>query len=323
MTRVLTFCLLLAVLFFQAACSSTTEGSQPTKSGEGPGTASTQPQPSGEKPVGPFVASAKDDEAAMRRLIYCENALDNLHAAEVHQEYRRAESIKNVLRTKVRVEKEAMVRDLEFRPSPRFRQTMAAALGFAEDPSVLPVLYGALTDEAFPVVLHSLLSLYRLAGASVPVDSAVVVPYLNHPRKEIRSNAALVLSRSLTPESPREHLLPLISAAQDTFEDTRVHAIAAMTRLKDQECVPHMIKALGDDVSLVRFRAAAGLGILEAKNATPYLVDALDREGETEEVKKVIALALKRIVGDTPEKGTWTYSRAWRQLLEPKGLLKR
>ena len=306
-------------LIFLGACSTASDTDKPRPAGpEGarPTTRSTEAMASNADHVDPA-----EVEAARRRLIYCERALDNLHEAEVHQEYERAESIKNVLRTKVRTDKDKLIADLEYGPSVRYRQTMAAALGFAGDPSVLPALYQALNDESYEVVLHALLSLARLAEASVPVDSATVIPYLDHPRPEIRSNAALVLSRSLNPQSPREYLLPLISAAQDSFAATRVHAVAAMTALRDPESVPHLAKALGDETALVRFRAALGLAILKSPSAVPELVAGLEREDEEADVLKMIGLALKAIAGDAPPKGQRTQAHAWRKLLRAKGLL--
>src|SRR5690606_31074180 len=115
----------------------------------------------------------------------------------------RKESMEDLLRTYTREHFDAIVSDLRH-GSVRYRRVMAGALGFSGAAAAVPPLIEALKDPYFEVVLHSLLSLYHLAGVPAPADSEApaividpeaIVPYLQHPNTSVRSNAALVLSR--------------------------------------------------------------------------------------------------------------------------------
>lgn len=262
--------------------------------------------------------TAEEIDNRTKRLQYLENALESWNAAAVSQEYARRDSLANVLKTYTSQNWPVLLEDMR-EGSPRFRQTMAAALGFSGRPEVVPALVDGLKDPYFEVVLHSLLGLSTLAQNKVSIGPDPILPYLDHEKAEIRSNAALVLSRILTPESPREYLLPLISAAEDKDDATRVHAIAAMGAMNSEDSVPHLVKALRDPIELVRIRAAIALGRTNSRPAVPYLIDLLSNEDEKESVKKAGVRALIGILGVRPEKAILE-AKTWRAIAESEGI---
>src|SRR4029079_7422190 len=183
--------------------------------------------------------------------------------------------------------------------SPRHRRTMAMALGFSERQDAVPLLAESLKDQYYEVVLHSLLALYQLTKLDptaarathgpkndIYVDPEVVVPYLRHPRPEVRSNAALVLSKILGKNPEKSLLLVVVAATEDVDPATRAHAVAALSTTGDREVFPYVVKALQDSVQLVRIRAALAIGRLGDPDGVPYLIGVLEDEGEKTDVKR-------------------------------------
>jgi HEAT repeat protein len=248
-------------------------------------------------------------------------AQDQWYAAMQRQEYAKQASLESLLRTYVGDHYDAIVSDLEH-GSPRHRRTMAMALGFSGRQDAVLVLAESLKDQYYEVVLHSLLGLYQLAkndplaakttqGPRTPiiVDPEIVVPYLRHPRPEVRSNAALVLSKTLGNNPQKSLLLVVVAATEDVDPATRAHAVAALGATADREVFPYLVKALHDSVQLVRIRAALALGRLNDPEAVSYLIGVLDDRNEHEDVRRAASKSLGEIMGttqiDSLDPGVW------------------
>jgi HEAT repeat protein len=269
-------------------------------------------------------------EARNERLMRLEWAQDQWYAAMQRQEYEKQASLESLLRTYVADHYDAIASDLQH-GSPRHRRTMAMALGFSARQDAVPLLADALKDQYYEVVLHSLLALYQLSKPesvsarmaakthqdptqqgprpAVVVDPEIVVPYLRHPRPEVRSNAALVLSKTLGNNPQKSLLLVVVAATEDVDPATRAHAVAALGTSNDREVFPYLVKSLHDQVQLVRIRAALALGRLNDPDAVPYLIGVLDDRNEHEDVRRAAAKSLGEIMGttdiDSLEPGVW------------------
>jgi hypothetical protein len=263
-----------------------------------PTDATPMPLPRGETP-----------EDRNERLMRLEWAQDQWWAATQRQGYEKQASLESLLRTYVSEHFDAIASDLQT-GSPRHRRTMAMALGFSGRQDAVPLLEESLKDQYYEVVLHALLALYQLTkldpvaikeGAQSPiyVDSEIVAPYLRHPRAEVRSNAALVLSKTLGRNPSKSLLLVVVAATEDVDPATRAHAVAALGTTGDREVFPYLVKALRDPVQLVRIRAALAIGRLNSPDGVPYLIAVLDDEGEKVDVKRAASKSLGEIMGTT------------------------
>ncbi len=76
----------------------------------------------------------------------------------------------------------------------------------------------------------------------------------------------------------------------------RLRAVLALPALVDRDALPHLLNALGDGDLAVRAAAARQLGHLDDGSAIPILTEALQSEGEAEEVREAIRGALAFLV---------------------------
>lgn len=243
---------------------------------------------------------AEDPRDQRGRLLRLEHACDQWYAAWLQQEFARMASLELLLRDATARDFEAVVSDLRT-GSPRHKRVMSAALGFSGRAEAVPALLAATEEQYYEIVLHALFSLYRLCdkrnpetatAAAAQIDPERMVAYLAHPRPEVRSNAALVLSRIVKPDSAKPVLLALIALADDAEPRVRVHAMAALAAARCVEAFPQMVKALGDSFELVRVRAALGLGSLGNAEAVPYLIEILAKPEEARVVRQAASRAL-------------------------------
>lgn len=265
-------------------------------------------------PAAAAVASVEDPEKRNERLLRLEFSGDQWWGATQRQEWAKVASLETLIGDYVISNYDAVLSDLKL-GSPRHRRAMAFALGFSRRTESVAPLAEALKDTYYEVVLHALLGLYELAkngetvamvgGKLVPsplvIDPEWVLPHLRHPREEVRSNAALLLSRIVGPTTPKSTLLVIVAATEDTDAATRVHALAALGATGDKEAYPYLVKALNDAVELVRIRAALALGRVGDKDAVPYLVAVLAASNEKVDVKRAAAKSLREITGETIE----------------------
>jgi len=290
--------LLVVTAIVLAGCSSR----EPGESGGGTARAET-------RPAEPELPPAEDPNESTKRLLTLERAVEQWYVAYQSQEYDRCDQLELLLNDYTSDHFDEIVSDLRF-GSPRRRAVMAAALGFSARQEAVPPLLEALRDQTYEVVLHALLSLYNLAGTEsdltgrtevdVDIEPAELTPYLRHPRPEVRSNTALALSRVLDEESRREHMLPLVAAAEDEDATTRVHAMAALGATRRREALPHLIRGLDDGTELVRIRAALALARIGDPDAVPHLIEILERPDEKIDVRRAAARALHSMLGGEP-----------------------
>jgi hypothetical protein len=272
------------------------------------------------------LARSETPEARNERLMRLEWAEDQWWAATQKQEYEQQAKLEDLLRSYVADHFDAIASDL-VHGSPRHRRTMAMALGFSERQEAVPILTAALKDQYFEVVLHSLLALYQLTKSDptvakamrtpkpqIIVDPESVVPYLRHPNEKVRSNAALVLSKTLGRNPDKSLLLVVVAATEDVDAATRAHAVAALGSTGDREVFPYLVKALRDQVQLVRIRAALAIGRLNDPDGVPYLIGILEDKTEKVDVQRAAAKALGEIMGtteiDSLEPGVWRSAAA-------------
>jgi HEAT repeat protein len=315
--------LALAAATVLSGCSSRGEGAE-SRATEAP--ASAEPGPVGAAaPGGP---PPESPDARNERLLKLEWACDQWWAATQKQEYEKQASMANLLRTYVGDHFDKVAADLRF-GSPRHRRTMAAALGFSERFEAVAPLQEALKDQYGEVVQNALVALWQLAKAEPPpggrrpadaIDVEQIAPYLRHPKAEIRSNAAMVLSRVANPKTPRALLLVLVGAAEDSDPATRSHAIAALGAVGDKEVFPYVVKALQDPVQLIRIRAALALGRMKDPESVPYLLAVLGDAAEKTDVRRAAAKALGEVI-DARDVDSLDV-KVWEAAAREKGLLK-
>ncbi|MSR75755.1 MAG: HEAT repeat domain-containing protein [Planctomycetes bacterium] len=270
------------------------------------------------------LGATEDPRDRRQRLLRLEHACDQWYSAWVQQEFSRMASLEILLRDSTNRAFAEVLSDLRT-GSPRHKRVMAAALGFSGRAEAVPALLAALEEQYYEVVLHSLLSLYRLCdprnaetakAAAVQIDPERIVNWLAHPKPEVRSNAALVISRVASPATSKAVLLALISLADDMEPRVRLHALAALSATRAPEVFPQLVKALSDTFELVRIRAAFGLARLKNIEAAPYLIELLAKADETTNVKQAVARALGALLG-VPE-DLALKAEHWRELLRAK-----
>ena len=249
-------------------------------------------------------ASSEAETAKNERRIKLERSVDNWWYHFKSQEYSTADGIATVLERYVNANYDGVVSDVAT-ASPRFRKVAAAALGFSGQAKAVTPLTHALDDPFQEVTLASLLSLYRLGLEGVDVPSEKVAPFLSHADKDIRSNAALVLSQSAR-TGDGSLFLPLTNAMEDSEDSVRVHAAAALGALGDADALPFLVTGLSDPKPLVRIRAAYALGRIGDRRALSPLAERLDDPHE--DVSRAAYKALKVITGQDFERrrDAWT-----------------
>lgn len=309
----------LLALLLAAACTSTTN-TPPSGSSPAAANAAVSELPANELPAGP--SAIEDPRDRRQRLLRLEHACDQWYAAWLQQEFGRMASLEILLREATNKDFSAVLSDLA-EGSPRHKRVMSAALGFSGRSEAIPALQAALQEQYFEIVLHALLSMYRLcdpelgeaAKASVAaIDVERVVTYLTHPKAEVRSNAALVLSRVASPQMAKPALLALMALADDSEARVRLHAIAALSAARAPETYPQLVKGLSDAMELVRIRAALGLARLGNRAAAPYIVELLAKPEEALPVKQAAMRALGVLLGCPADRSM--DPAHWRMLLD-------
>lgn len=317
MTRFPTLVSVLVASALLAGCESTSDSA-------------TKPvEPVKAPPASAATVSVEDPDKRNERLLRLEFSGDQWWGATQRQEWAKVASLETLIGDYVIQNYDAVLSDLKL-GSPRHRRAMAFALGFSRRTESVAPLAEALKDTYYEVVLHALLGLYQLAkhgetvamvdGKLVPsplvVDPEWVLPHLRHPREEVRSNAALLLSRIVGPSTPKSTLLVIVAATEDSDAATRVHALAALGATGDREAFPYLVKSLNDSVELVRIRAALSLGRVGDKDAAPYLVATLAAPSEKIDVKRAAAKSLREITGESIDS---VDPAAWKPVLDKLG----
>lgn len=285
-------------------------------------------QPVVDGPAAPAAVGAEgaNPDARRQRLLRFEHACDQWYSAWTEQEFARMASLDLLLRDNTNREFAGVLDDLQ-NGSPRHKRVMAAALGFSGRAEAVPPLLAALEEQYYEVVMHALFSLYHLGGpgSSDAARAAVhavppekLVSYLTHPRPEVRSNAALALSRMVTAATPKPVLLALLSVSDDAQPRVRLHAIAALSAMRAAEAYPQFVKALSDDTPLVQVRAAIALGLLGKLDAAPYLIEVLARADSSSQLKHAAMRALAQILGEPASRSEDPVF--WRELAARRGV---
>ena len=201
------------------------------------------------------------------------------------------------------------------------REDLVNALGLLGDRRAVPALIQALEDYEKHVRSAALSSLSRLGGPQAEETLIDLVDRnIFHARPDIFARAAIrklggmgvvraMPMLRLAVEQGQRELAPAAARALRQLGDTitagdmlawlsspcsrwRLRAVLALPALVDRDALPHLLSALGDDDAAVRAAAARELGHLDDGSAIPVLTDALQSEGEAEEVREAIRGAL-------------------------------
>ena len=164
---------------------------------------------------------------------------------------------------------------------------------------VIPVLVkAALEDPNEAVRSHAAQALVALGSASVPALLEVVTD-----RSQPRRLAAMALLASLGAQA-QDALEPLAAIFREETEDMTVRhtafsAILQIGRAGESGLVPLLVEALGMGDKSIQMEALGKLREIgtEAKDALPVLADMLAKEPEDEEVRTLVADAIRAIVG--------------------------
>lgn len=188
---------------------------------------------------------------------------------------------------------------------PHFQILAVRGLGFAEDKTRAGSALLDLLSEDEPDLLSSALaSLYILGSPDTPLGPLVAL--LNHKDPDVRNNDALALfatlrARRLNGRVPgtndvREASGRLVFIVMNMEEDefVRGHAAAALGAIGDPAAADILLNLLEDPSSVVRIRAAEGLGQIGQEQAIIPLIEALQISRIPNEAV-VIAAALEKI----------------------------
>ena len=201
------------------------------------------------------------------------------------------------------------------------REDLVNALGRLGDRTAVPALIQALHDYEKHVRSAALSSLVKLGGPQAEealID--LVGRNIFRARPDISAGAAIRKLGSmgvvrampmlrLAMEEGQLELAPMAARALRQLGDTitagdvlawlsspcsrwRLRAVLTLPALVDRDALPHLLSALGDGDAAVRAAAARELGHLDDGSAIPVLTDALQSEGEVEEVREAIRGAL-------------------------------
>ena len=201
------------------------------------------------------------------------------------------------------------------------REDLVNALGLLGDRTAVPALIQALHDYEKHVRSAALSSLVKLGGPQAEealID--LVGRNIFRARPDISAGAAIRKLGSmgvvrampmlrLAMEEGQLELAPIAARALRQLGDTitagdvlawlsspcsrwRLRAVLTLPALVDRDALPHLLSALGDGDAAVRAAAARELGHLDDGSAIPVLTDALQSEGEVEEVREAIRGAL-------------------------------
>ena len=212
-----------------------------------------------------------------------------LRSSEV-QRVRQLDSVESALGRQVYLNFDTVLEGLQS-PDAEHRITAAAALGFARvpspgqpdyDPRFPPVheravdpLVAALESGDDALTRNALVSLARIASEQTPVELLLEL-LLSHHDPEVRSNAALALSKVLRPADRFKAISPLYAALEDVDAKVRLHAVGAVAALRDASATGQLLVVLqSDESSLVQASAAYALGDLGDVSAVPHLANAL------------------------------------------------
>ena len=201
------------------------------------------------------------------------------------------------------------------------REDLVNALGRLGDRRAVPSLIRALNDYDKHVRSAALTSLAELGGSQAE-DALIDLVDRNifharpgpSARVAMRSLGRMGVVRAmpmlrLTMEEGQPELAPVAARALRQLGDTitagdmlawlsspcsrrRLRAVLTLPALVDEDALPHLLSALSDGDPAVRAEAARQLGRLADGSATPVLTDALQGEGEVEEVHEAIRGAL-------------------------------
>ena len=201
------------------------------------------------------------------------------------------------------------------------REDLVNALGLLGDRRAVPALIRALDDYERHVRGAALSSLATLGGPQAE-DALIDLVDRNmfHARPDIVARAAIrklgsmgavraMPTLRLAMEQGQLELAPVAARALRQLGDAitagdmlewlsrpcsrrRLRAVRALPALVDRDALPHLLSALGDGDPAVRAAAARGLGHLDDGSAIPVLTEALQGEGEVEEVREAIRGAL-------------------------------
>jgi HEAT repeat protein len=173
---------------------------------------------------------------------------------------------------------------------PEARRDAAMALAHIKDKAVVPVLIGALNDQA-PMVRAAVVTALGHLGDSSAV--AALVSRLSSDKEVfVRKAAAYALGRL----SGNESTIALIAALNDKDPEVRGAAAVSLGEHPDLMTIAPLSTALSDKSDFVRARAAAALGVTgpSAATAVPTLIGLLKSDPDSE-VKRHAAAALGSI----------------------------
>ena len=201
------------------------------------------------------------------------------------------------------------------------REDLVNALGLLGDRRAVPALIRALGDYERHVRGAALSSLVKLGGPQAEnalIDLVDRNIFRARPdifaKTAIRKLGSMGVVRAmpmlrLAMEEGQLELAPAAARALCQLGDTitagdvrvwlssscsrrRLRAVLTLPALVDRDALPHLLSALGDGDAAVRAAAARELGHLDDGSAIPVLTEALQGEGEVEEVREAIRGAL-------------------------------
>ena len=201
------------------------------------------------------------------------------------------------------------------------REDLVNALGLLGDRRAVPGLIRALDDYEKHVRGAALSSLVELGGPQAEdalidlvdrnifrarpdifVEAAIrklgsmgvvrAMPMLRLAVEQGQLELAPVAARALRQLGDTITAVDMLAWLSSSCSRRRLRAVLAFPALVDRDAMPHLLSAQSDGDAAVRTAAARGLGHLDDGSAIPVLTDALEGEGEVEEVREAIRSAL-------------------------------
>lgn len=197
---------------------------------------------------------------------------------------------------------------------PEFRITAAAALGFSKIPAPdepggnpdFPPIHGraldplrkALDEGDDRLTRNALLALALISTPDSGVDPQIFLEMIvGHHDEDIRANAAMALSKILTPANTTAALPVLYAALDDSSAKVRLHAVNGLIALNEKSSLGRLLLSYDTDSSPhVQANAARALGLLGDRKAIPALIRGLTSKYSI--IRVSTYLSLRRIVGE-------------------------
>ena len=168
--------------------------------------------------------------------------------------------------------------------------TAAFALGLTDEKNYAPKLLDIAFDAPARVGQMAVASAGRLADSSMTETIHLLTTFLEHPSPEVRSEACIALFRA---NAKAEGNTLIQFAKQEKYDEVKQTALYALARMRNDKAFDFYESFLADSDPYVRSLALLGMGAIDSKKATQYLMIGLNDADDKVVAQAIGALARK------------------------------